>query len=127
MEHKVIRLNNDYTNQRNLQIQHQVQGTSSPKRKHLGLILIFTIVLFSLASVSLVHSYQHLQKQVGLEQKAKAKNADLKAATANNKAEVKKLQDPDFILKYARQKYNYSLPGEMIFNTPGSTTGNQGQ
>ena len=63
MDKQVIRLNNDYTNAK-LKEKNQ---SMPPKRRHLGLILIFAMVAFSLASLSLVHAYQNLQKQLKLE------------------------------------------------------------
>ena len=33
-------------------------------------------------------------------------------------SEVIKFQDPDYIARYAREKYLYSLPGELIIKIP---------
>lgn len=33
------------------------------------------------------------------------------------KSEVKKLQDPDYVARYARETFLYSLPGEIIIKT----------
>ncbi len=33
------------------------------------------------------------------------------------KSEVKKLQDPDYVARYARETLLYSLPGEIIIKT----------
>lgn len=33
------------------------------------------------------------------------------------KSEVKKLQDPEYVARYARETYLYSLPGEIIIKT----------
>ena len=33
-------------------------------------------------------------------------------------SEVTKLHDPDYVARYAREKYMYSLPGEFIIKLP---------
>lgn len=33
------------------------------------------------------------------------------------KSEVKKLQDPEYVARYARETFLYSLPGEIIIKT----------
>ena len=33
-------------------------------------------------------------------------------------SEVTKLHDPDYVARYAREKYMYSLPGEFIIKIP---------
>ena len=66
MAKQVIQLNNKYT-----QKQKKRNLNPVPKRKHLGLILIVAILLFSLASMSLIKSYETLHSQVALEQSAK--------------------------------------------------------
>ena len=66
MAKQVIQLNNKYTQK------HKKRNLNPvPKRKHLGLILIVAILLFSLASMSLIKSYETLHSQVALEQSAK--------------------------------------------------------
>ncbi len=112
---KVIRLNNDFTNAK---LQEKI--APAPKRKHLGIILVVAMLLFSLASMSLVQSYENLQKQKGLEQQAIQQNTQLASDAKIKSAEIQKLKDPNFVLKYARSRYDYSNPGEKIFETPDS-------
>ena len=33
-------------------------------------------------------------------------------------SEITKLQDSDYVARYAREKYSYSLPGEVIIKLP---------
>lgn len=35
-------------------------------------------------------------------------------------SEITKLQDNDYVARYAREKYSYSLPGEVIIKLPTS-------
>lgn len=116
MDRQVIRLNNDYTNAKLKEKNRELP----PRRRHLGLILIFAMVAFSLASMSLVHAYQNLQKQLQLEQVAVKKHDRLTKESTTKKSEIQKLKNPDFLEKYARTQ-DYSESGEKIFETPNST------
>lgn len=117
MAKEVIYLNNNYTN--------QGQNVPNPpqKRRHLGLILLAAILLLTMASMSLIRSYENLQKQVSLQNKATAQSKSLDESISLKSSEVKKLNDPDFLAKYARSAYNYSEPNEKIFNAPGLADG----
>ena len=94
-----------------------------PKRRHLGIILIGAMLLFALASMSLVSAYQGLQKQVKIEKQTVQQNQSLDDSIALKKSEVSKLKDPEFLEKYARARYNYSKSGEKIFSAPSLTNG----
>lgn len=43
---------------------------------------------------------------------------DLLAEEESLTSEVTKLHDSDYIARYAREKYMYSLPGEIIIKMP---------
>ncbi|MBR3660369.1 MAG: septum formation initiator family protein [Bacilli bacterium] len=80
-----------------------------------GLISIIAIVavVITLGSAffEIVDKYQeksNLEKKlVALEEKEKELEAD-----------VKKLEDPDYLARYAREKYFYSKDGELILRIP---------
>ena len=117
MEKQVIPLNNDYnTNKRKAQ-------EKLPRRKHLGIILIGAMLLFSLATISVAQAYQNLQKQVGIEKQAINQNTSLDDAIALKNSEIKKMQDPNFLAKYARAAYQYSQPNEKVFTAPSLVSG----
>ncbi len=42
----------------------------------------------------------------------------LKEKEAELKVDASKLQDPDYIARYAREKYSYSKDGEIILRIP---------
>ena len=46
------------------------------------------------------------------------KLTDLKDKEAELRVDVDKLQDPDYIARYAREKYLYSKDGEFIIKIP---------
>lgn len=121
MSRQIVRLNNAYTNQQMDRLRRE--SINQPKRKHLGLILVVAILLLSLASMSLIKSYESLQKQVVMEQGLAKQNDALTEEAAIKKSELTKLNDPEFLQKYARTKYDYAKSGEKIFSTPSITNG----
>lgn len=48
----------------------------------------------------------------------KNKLSDLKEKEAALQVDANKLQDPDYIARYAREKYSYSKDGEIILRIP---------
>lgn len=61
--------------------------------------------------VEIIHKYQEKRN---LEEKL----VQLKEQEAALKVDVEKLQDPDYIARYAREKYLYSKDGEFIIRIP---------
>ena len=86
--------------------------TKKTKRRVL-LISVVTITLISLISVNLLLVWRQLLI------KTKEKNfytqelERLKEEEAYLKVEVEKLQDPDYVARYAREQYLYSRDGEL--------------
>ena len=74
----------------------------------LGLLLLQTVG---------TTSYQLYKKSKEKEQFEK-ELADLKDKEDELKATVSKLQDPDYVARYAREKYLYSKDGEIIIRIP---------
>lgn len=86
--------------------------TKKSKRRVL-LIFVVTIVLSSLLLVNLFSVWNQLlekrkEKLFYTEQLAK-----LEEENAYLKVEVEKLQDPDYVARYAREQYLYSKDGEF--------------
>ena len=77
-----------------------------------SLVIVFTL-LFTIGGywVDIISKYK--EKQV-LEQQL----VDLKNEEAVLKVDVEKLQDSDYIARYAREKYLYSKEGEFIIKIP---------
>ncbi|RZI49433.1 septum formation initiator family protein [Lactococcus kimchii] len=113
MAKQIIQLDNEY-----IQKKKQKAVVPAPKRKHLGFILVIAILLFSLASMSLIKSYENLQKQVALEQTAKKQYQSLSAEVNTKKQEITKLQNPLYLQKFARsQGQEFSQSDEKVFDT----------
>lgn len=81
----------------------------------LGLGSVAIIVMMTLTIgkywVEIIDKYKEKQK---LEEKL----AELEALEKQLKLDADKLQDPDYIARYAREKYSYSKDGEFIIKIP---------
>lgn len=81
----------------------------------LTLILLLMIVVAGVSvSGYFVQIYQKMNEKKSLEVKIK----DLKEKQEILQAEVFKLQDSDYVGRYAREKYLYSKDGEFIIRMP---------
>lgn len=78
-------------------------------------VLVITIVLSSVLNIvnQIIDKYHEADE---LEEKL----ADLSEEEENLNNEILKLQDKDYLARYAREKYFYSKNGELIIRIPGS-------
>jgi len=79
----------------------------------LSAVVTIILVLFSITKVivQIVDKYQeadNLEKQLAI----------LKDKEENLNDEILKLQDPEYLARYAREKYFYSKDGELIIRIP---------
>ncbi len=87
------------------------------KRNILVLTVIYTFIGVVLIQNIATTSYQIYQKNK--ERKNFLKEiADLKEKEEELKGTVTKLQNPDYVARYAREKYLYSKDGEIIIRIP---------
>ncbi len=70
-------------------------------------------ILVKTCSCYWVVLFKNQKELVGLS----SKYEDLLQEESELKSEVKKLQDPEYVARYARETYLYSLPGERIIKT----------
>ena len=59
-----------------------------------------------------------LKVLINEKQALEEKLAELQAQEKELKLDANKLQDPDYIARYAREKYSYSKDGEFIIKIP---------
>ena len=87
-------------------------------RKNILLLLIFYVTLGLILLQSLGSTtYQIIQKRID-KKKYSEELSDLKDKEEELKSTVTKLQDPDYVARYAREKYLYSKEGEIIIRIP---------
>lgn len=81
----------------------------------LGLTSIFIIVAMTFTIGKYwVEIYEKYQEKKNLEKEL----VSLKEKEEELKVDADKLQDPDYIARYAREKYSYSKDGEFIIKIP---------
>ena len=72
---------------------------------------LFIMAFFIFTTVSYTINIINLKKQ---EQQLKEQLAALELEEENLNSEIIKLKDPDYIAKYAREKYYYTKDGEYV-------------
>ena len=87
-----------------------------------GMLSIIAIVYFFVTLFSYTYSYVSLR---GEEEKLKAELLNLQDEKADLKIEIKKLNNPEYVARYAKEKYLYSADGEYIIKI--ETKNEQGQ
>ena len=92
------------------------------KRKKVRKKIVLIALLYFSLGVILFQSvgntiYDIYNKQKEKEELTSVLN-DLKEKEDELKATVTKLQDPDYVARYAREKYLYSKDGEIIIRIP---------
>ena len=77
----------------------------------LAIVFIISIVAFVSTTVSYVSQIVNNNKEI---EKLKLTYNDKLTEEENLKSEISRLQDPEYMAKYAREKYLYSKNGEII-------------
>ena len=86
------------------------------KKKHISLIMplfVTTVLLIALFS-TVFTDWRQVNKNIKNTKELHAKYDLLKEEEESLNVEITKLQDPDYISRYAREKYMYSKDGEVI-------------
>ena len=82
------------------------------------LVFLVYIVLGVLLLDTVVRTSYQLYTKSKEKRKFEIELAELKDKEDELKGQVNKLQDPDYIARYAREKYLYSKDGEIIIRIP---------
>lgn len=78
------------------------------------LCILILITIFTTIGSNIVQIAQKYQEKEILEQELIA----LKEKEEELKVDVERLEDPDYVARYAREKYMYSKDGEIILRLP---------
>lgn len=89
---------------------------------HIKRKILFKSIFFIIIGFVLVKSIFQTTSQIYMKQKEKDEYAKLLKELQDKEEElnntVTKLQDPDYIARYAREKYLFSKDGEIIIRVP---------
>ena len=83
------------------------------KRRMFLLFSIF-VLLISYMSYTTITYWKEIMKNKREKKDLETKYSKLLSDKEVLETDVKKLQDPDYVAKYAREKYLYSKDGELI-------------
>ena len=76
-----------------------------------GSLSVFCIAYFLITLIGSLYTYASLKKE---ELNLKQELLSLQDEKANLKIEIQKLNDPDYVARYAKEKYLYSSDGEYV-------------
>ncbi len=91
---------------------------TKPTKRRLKLFSFITLIMCVLFASNIVSLYIQIQNSNQKEKKLSDNLNILKEKTTYLQSEVKKLSDPDYVAKYAREKYLYSKDGEYTIKLP---------
>ena len=95
--------------------------TKVSMKKNVKRLLVFGLFSVAIISFVLVSVYNIINQIVDKYKEAselEKKIADLATEEENLNNEITKLQDKDYLARYAREKYFYSKQGELIIRIP---------
>jgi Septum formation initiator len=113
----VVRLNNDYTNKQ-IEEQQELIKNKLPRRRYMAIILVVVILIMTILIMNLVGSYMEYQSKLSLERQYQAEKVKIMNSNKQKKEQVSKLQNDDYVAKFARSKYFYAQDGETVYNIP---------
>ena len=87
-------------------------------KRNFVIIAVVYIILGFLLMQTVVKTSIELYTKSKEKREFQAELAELKDKEDELKGQVNKLQDPDYIARYAREKYLYSKDGEIIIRIP---------
>ena len=89
------------------------------------LVPIFSCVILIIALIgTVINDWMQVVKNRSEIKEIQVKYEELKEEEESLNVEVAKLKDPDYIARYAREKYMYSKPGEIILRIIDPTENN---
>lgn len=91
---------------------------SKTTKRRLRLFTIITLIVFVLFVSNAASLYIQIKNSNQKETELVVELNTLKDKTIYLQNEVKKLSDPDYVAKYAREKYLYSKDGEYTIKLP---------
>lgn len=84
-------------------------------------IILFFIIFGSIIGYLSYNFFSNIEKIVKIKEETlllKNKLANLQIEEDELNSDIKKLKDPEYVARYAREKYMYSKDGEIIIRIP---------
>lgn len=87
-------------------------------RLRLGIYICILVGIISILSLSCFSYWQEIYANKKMKNDLENKYANLVESEEELEGQVIKLQDPEYVAKYAREKFYYSKDGELIIKLP---------
>lgn len=114
---KIVQINNQFIQDENLKKRYEVAETKKQHR-FLGMTMVLIVLLFILPTFNMVASFVSLSAKKEDIQALKNKYAEMEKETARQQELARRLKNDEYVEKYARAKYYYSLEGEVVYLLP---------
>lgn len=92
-------------------MKNRVSKKSKRRLMIFGILSVIAIFYFFVTLIGYTYSYISLKQE---ESKLKAELVALQDEKANLKIEIEKLNDPEYVARYAKENYLYSSNGEYV-------------
>ncbi len=92
-------------------MKNRVSKKSKRRLMIFGILSVIAIFYFFVTLIGYTYSYISLKQE---ESKLKAELVALQDEKANLKIEIEKLNDPEYVARYAKENYLYSSDGEYV-------------
>lgn len=114
---KIVQINNPFIQGENLKKRHE-QEADRRKNRFLGVTMVLIVLLFILPTYNMVATFVQIEgKKAEIEQLKKDYQA-VEDETKRQQDLARRLQNDEYVEKYARAKYYYSLEGEVVYLLP---------
>ena len=95
-----------------------MKKVSKKAKRRVTILTCLLIVLIIALGTSFFSNWAKILENKKESQKLASEYNELLEKETSLKSEVTKLQDPDYVARYAREKYLYSKNGEIIIRIP---------
>lgn len=93
-------------------------GMGKKKKRRFSIFMLLIIVIISYLGVFIYQYWSKILINYDIRNSLEIQYNKLLGEEETLKSEVNKLQDPDYVAKFAREKYYYSKNGEFIIKMP---------
>lgn len=91
-----------------------MKRVSKKDRRRLTVLVLFFIIFLTVFVSNMFSCWSQIYKNIKETKKLEEKYAEILDEEEMLKSEIRKLQDLDYVAKYAREKFLYSKDGEII-------------
>ena len=91
-----------------------MKGSSKKDKRRIFVLIVFLVPLLVLFVVNMFNYWSQIYKNIKEKEELEVTYKNVLEQEENLKTEIIKLQDPEYVARYAREKYLYSKDGEII-------------